>query len=485
MLSNSQQIPQIQVLTQVHVQPQPSISLISSPIFTNSVTSSDISTIFIIGFPDDFKERELLNMFLFAPGFEGAVLKATNISSISPGLVGFDEANRKQLIGFVKFSKSSEAAFALEILNGKILDQERGLVLKAEMAKKNLHIKSQSPASLAGSVLSTPKTIVIPKSFYSNSNNNNNNFSYQSTFISSLSDDESILPGQCTCPASIGPCVCNTGSSSLSSSSIRPTISSPNNRMMSITLPGQSDPSIICAPVKREESVSPSVSGTNPSAAVAIEVPTIVKPAASLLYFSSNSTTPSPPILMSKQYPMIPVVSDRVLDISSLQRNLITSPNLGSMAAIFGENFPCNTLYVGNLPPSAQEEELRALFRNCLGYRRLSFRPKSSGPMCFVEFEDIACATAAMETLYGTMISCSTSSKGGIRLSFSKNPLGLRVASPSPASQSVTAHSSSNSFMEAIGAETDNPDHRQAISTIFAHYYRLNPHKGPDTSRLI
>ena len=78
---------------------------------------ADISTIFIIGFPDDFKERELINMFLFAPGFEGAVLKSTNIiSSPTPD-------DRKQLIGFVKFSKALEAAYALEILNGKILDQ--------------------------------------------------------------------------------------------------------------------------------------------------------------------------------------------------------------------------------------------------------------------------------------------------------------------------------------------------------------------------
>ena len=31
--------------------------------------------------------------------------------------------------------------------------------------------------------------------------------------------------------------------------------------------------------------------------------------------------------------------------------------------------------------------------------------------------------------------------------------------------------------MEAIGAGTDNPDHRQTIATIFAHYYKINPHK--------
>ena len=53
-----------------------------------------------------------------------------------------------------------------------------------------------------------------------------------------------------------------------------------------------------------------------------------------------------------------------------------------------------NTLYVGNLPnsplptgypPNYLEESLRALFSRCQGYRKLCFRQKSNGPMCFVE----------------------------------------------------------------------------------------------------
>lgn len=52
-----------------------------------------------------------------------------------------------------------------------------------------------------------------------------------------------------------------------------------------------------------------------------------------------------------------------------------------------------NTLYVGNLPtspvpgnqPNFLEESLRTLFARCAGYRKLCFRQKSNGPMCFVE----------------------------------------------------------------------------------------------------
>lgn len=415
-----------------------------TPAPSAAAASVDISTIFIIGFPDDFKERELVNMFLFAPGFEGAVLKTTNISTCPaiPALTAssVEESQRKQLIGFVKFSKAFEAVYALEILNGKILDQERGIVLKAEIAKKNLFIKTaaSSAVSISSSVAVTSKKLP-----------------------SSLSDEDSILFG----------CTCNNLSlckycAPLPLPLPPPTVSNNvKSRVMSITLPGQSDPALISAP--DVETIK-----------VGFPVPQLK----SLSSFNSSSAAsppppvPSTPVLLSK----LPLpVPERIIDLCALQKHLIASPALGSLAAIVGENFPCNTLYVGNLPPMAQEDELRALFRNCLGYRRLSFRPKASGPMCFVEFEDIACATAAMETLYGTMISCSTAVKGGIRLSFSKNPLGLRVASPSPTSSSSSSSSasSSSSFMEAIGAETDNIDHRQAISTIFAHYYRNNPQR--------
>ena len=57
-------------------------------------------------------------------------------------------------------------------------------------------------------------------------------------------------------------------------------------------------------------------------------------------------------------------------------------------------NFKINTLYVGNLPssppppgygPNHLEDSLRNLFSNQPGYRKLCFRQKSNGPMCFVE----------------------------------------------------------------------------------------------------
>lgn len=109
-----------------------------------------------------------------------------------------------------------------------------------------------------------------------------------------------------------------------------------------------------------------------------------------------------------------------------------------------------NTLYVGNLPavspptlpPNYLEESLRSLFQSCPGYKRMSFRQKINGPMCFVEFEDVNFASNAIQHLYGhnlvsvllltyqlVLMIQNNLVKGGIRLSYSKNSLGQRGAS--------------------------------------------------------
>lgn len=48
---------------------------------------------------------------------------------------------RKQIIGFAKFRSREAAIEARDVLQGRRIDIEKGAVLKAEMAKKNLHTK--------------------------------------------------------------------------------------------------------------------------------------------------------------------------------------------------------------------------------------------------------------------------------------------------------------------------------------------------------
>ncbi len=120
-------------------------------------------------------------------------------------------------------------------------------------------------------------------------------------------------------------------------------------------------------------------------------------------------------------------------------------------------NPPCNTLYVGNLPPDTQEEELKALFSKQRGYKRLCFRNKQNGPMCFVEFEDVRTAGKTLNELYGYKL--SNSIKTGIRLSFSKNPLGVRSGQQ--------GSMSSSSSLAAQGAMQGNT----GVSGISSHMF--------------
>ncbi|KAI9272957.1 hypothetical protein BDA99DRAFT_280215 [Phascolomyces articulosus] len=46
-----------------------------SSAFLSGSSGEEISTIFVVGFPDDMQEREFQNMFIFSPGFEAATLK--------------------------------------------------------------------------------------------------------------------------------------------------------------------------------------------------------------------------------------------------------------------------------------------------------------------------------------------------------------------------------------------------------------------------
>ena len=122
------------------------------------------------------------------------------------------------------------------------------------------------------------------------------------------------------------------------------------------------------------------------------------------------------------------------------------------------QNPPCNTLYVGNLPIDTSEDELKAMFSKQRGYKRLCFRTKQNGPMCFVEFEDVSFATKALNELYGHPLHNSV--KGGIRLSFSKNPLGVRTGQPGTVAglpSPATPHSAIQGMNGLVGGASGQP----------------------------
>jgi hypothetical protein len=128
------------------------------------------------------------------------------------------------------------------------------------------------------------------------------------------------------------------------------------------------------------------------------------------------------------------------------------------------DNPPCNTLWIGNLPMDTSEDELKDVFSKQTGYKRLCFRTKEDGPMCLVEFEDIFSASSARYGLHGYMLHNSVD--GGIRLSFSKSPLGVRSgqdSSMSPASAGVSVSDSLSPLLSPASAIFAQSPHSQLL----------------------
>ncbi|KAG6336495.1 hypothetical protein ID866_2609 [Astraeus odoratus] len=148
---------------------------------------------------------------------------------------------------------------------------------------------------------------------------------------------------------------------------------------------------------------------------------------------STGSTSPQLPSPASHSESGISSAGGQACSPSSAS-GLNVVGGTGPRNTLVDQNPPINTLYVGNLPTGpvggysvgALEDNLRELFSRRPGYRKLCFRQKSNGPMCFVEFEDVHYATKALNDLYGNTLG-GLVKNGGIRLSYSKNPLGVRT----------------------------------------------------------
>ncbi|KAF8638623.1 hypothetical protein AX17_002164 [Amanita inopinata Kibby_2008] len=553
----------------------------------------EICTIFVVGFPDDMQEREFQNMFTFSPGFEAATLKIPNKDNTTygnnsgrsyggsndpynlvtvnqggvvvdggrdgtmsswPTSVPGDESSgtgqfgnngnappRKQIIGFAKFRTRPDALAAREVLQGKRIDMEKGAVLKAEMAKKNLHTKR--------GVGSVPNNNAVPSVTLGGASaiaglGSNFGVFQQSIGINNAPDIYGMTgPDSVGATNGVGLNRINQWKEAPHTLIHEPSLTplrereedelrrreSSANAMNIGTLPvrglrdrvdeeelerrrkekelrsrigvGSFDPfSNFSHSYSDSFRQSTSMNGTNNGLLCSMEashavhgvVPQqdeevgpwdnvrIYGPQSSVQHTrppSQRSASPSnpshPPGLDGKMLPMERQTSSDSTSsslatgsrndgvdgrssstingevaksmggLSLSTNNGNTSPQLPSPASntssagtrSIDQNPPINTLYVGNLPTSPSpngcsseqlEEKLRELFSAQPGFRRLCFRQKSNGPMCFVEFEDVHYATKALNDLHGHTLNGLV--KGaGIRLSYSKNPLGVRT----------------------------------------------------------
>ncbi|THG97484.1 hypothetical protein EW026_g4528 [Hermanssonia centrifuga] len=593
----------------------------------------EISTIFVVGFPDDMSEREFQNMFTFSNGFEAATLKIPNRDYTSlaggtarttalplhyagsndpynlvtvnqggvvvdgrdgttswpaPSMSYMDEGHfipsalplqppRKQIIGFAKFRSRQEALDARDILQGRRVDIEKGSVLKAEMAKKNLHTKrgpgmgpmgigsllngtaamqADALASLNGLGLGGPSAGPAGEVFVQREKElgigpmaiaglsqrrdrlpearddrgdvvspiglstfgtrgareraeederererkrkekeavrlRQNSFAFEAFHSvpqqmvrqganSLLSAENGIIGGgygsnghSLSTQSSLQSIGSQTELNGMSTwGTLRDVSVSAALRKMPVHLtsslpqrpssPGQQE-----SPTNREAAGSPpsgaasASDSTNPSATFSPPSAQSVLPSLDSFTTYPRASSPSNesqgvhlengsslPTSSASSINGAHNINDELaravgaLAVSTDQQGTI-SPQLPSPASNTSsgngrnpgdQNPPINTLYVGNLPTSSSpggspplylEERLRELFSKRTGYRKLCFRQKSNGPMCFVEFEDVAHATKTLHELYGDTLGGLV--KSGIRLSYSKNPLGVRT----------------------------------------------------------
>ncbi|KAJ1871009.1 hypothetical protein LPJ55_004211 [Coemansia sp. RSA 990] len=486
--------------------------------------SDDITTIFVVGFPEDMKEREFQNMFTFSPGFEAATLKIPSVEEDK-------DSQKKQIIGFAKFRTRMEALEARDILTGRKVDAEKNCLLKAEIAKKNLHTKrglssmGLSTAMSATFGLDTPTTALGFQQQMLSSQTPQSQPHAQHTpgpgghpgISSRTSSLSNTMLASANRPEHLRISATRTfnpfNDMPLASAPILGANSSqrPSFNQYSSAFSSNADSGSVTA-VQQQQQQQPGTAGVMGSFMYGDQLQMGINshsgmllnrrgsvhgstPVPSTLAMSSSNLAamqgsvgamPQPtsepsssdndalqmahhgqqPQQTSQQQSQTPQAQGQakglagqrpaVLDIAALQPRF-NQMNLGQLSANSlispmgmpysaalntptgmvlpmattrsvnsnDQNPPCNTLYVGNLPVGAKEEELRQLFQKALGYRRMSFKTKpNSGPMCFVEFESIDFATLAMSDLDGSMLSNSVGS--GIRLSYSKNPLGVR-----------------------------------------------------------
>ncbi|KAK0212544.1 hypothetical protein DFS33DRAFT_1269324 [Desarmillaria ectypa] len=646
----------------------------------------DISTIFVVGFPDDMQEREFQNMFTFSPGFEAATLKIPNKEYTSYGGINgvgaagvrtaagsnyaqaFNGSNdpynlvtvnqggvvvdggrdgmsswpapsvddsgsgqfmtgaglsmppRKQIIGFAKFRTREEALSARDLLQGRRVDIEKGAVLKAEMAKKNLHTKrgvGPIPSSLGGASASAnvicqgmigvgaPGMNGLQTSLINGAGGGllggvGSNDMYgigvealnvrereypgvplrpqwrdhvtdMNGVIRDSRDDEerkrerevaalnamglgpthrsaserdddvrewkrrekemrlrtgnvtaydafhSVPPG-ISRQSSANTGLLSTGELPAGATGGPSPVAGGNGYQMTSLAGLQSfqqpdDISIgpwdnvrrtgsSAIPIRPPSSSQRSSSPTDPSSVSGSSVPFSEGPRpyspSREAFIASSLHDPTEPRSQTDSRSsstnggsqsgrssgnaitnedMSRAVGN--LDVGTHQGN--TSPQLpspasgassgGSTRNGVDQNPPINTLYVGNLPisplplgcpPDALEESLRELFSSQPGYRRLSFKQKNSGPMCFVEFEDVNHAAKALNELYGHPLGGLVKG-GGIRLSYSKNPLGVRTPTSATGGGSMQ-HQQQSQPTYSGGAYSCQGDERPSVS---------------------
>ena len=300
-------------------------------------------------------------MFTFSTGFEAATLKVPSKDHVQTydqygnPIHHHDDDDgphgphapgpRKQTIGFAKFRTRNEALDARDALSGRRVDAEKGNVLKAEMAKKNLHTRrgiahdTIALAAMAALARERERDRQAERERETPSSGQR----YAAAFDAFHSVASPPAP-----PSSIG-----------------------TSLMQHIDNDAHYDE-------RDQPTPAPSAQSVDGRRAYSSYPP-------------PDESTPR-----GSNAARLAGLSIGSVPAGSASAGALPSPPLPRTANPADQNPPINTLYVGGLPavlPSLTgpmsalhlEDALRSTFSRCPGFRRLNFRQKSNGPMVFVE----------------------------------------------------------------------------------------------------
>lgn len=120
-----------------------------------------------------------------------------------------------------------------------------------------------------------------------------------------------------------------------------------------------------------------------------------------------------------------PAQSHGIADGNAMHDGLFLNLKKCSNPYIPTNTTPCATLFVANLGPSCNEQELIQVFSRFPGFLKLKMQSTYGAPVSFVDFKDIPSATVALNSLQGTILYSSPAGEG-MRLEYAKSRMGMR-----------------------------------------------------------
>ncbi|XP_048251222.1 U1 small nuclear ribonucleoprotein A-like isoform X4 [Haliotis rufescens] len=339
------------------------IALSQSMDSVNTTPEEEVRTLFVSGLPMDAKPRELYLLFRAYKGFENGLLKVMG----KPG-------KNNCPVGFVTFISRVAAESAKQDLQGVRFDPDLPQTLRLEFAKSNTKVtkpKQQSPQLAA-----THPTIIHP--------------------LTGQELGAAFFPG---CPEAWAP---------------HPLAPYPELAPTAAALHHTAliqHPALAQVPVRIQKPPQPFA--TSPGSLWQYQ--------AGMFTEQLNSVFPQvqPTTLIAPQATVTAVPHPSMASTPVLA-SPVSQVNTTTTSA--QQNAPCSTLFVANLGQFSSEQELKDLFNSFAGFSRLRMHNKGGSPVAFVEYQDVAQASMAMNRLQGFVL--LSSDRGGLRIEYAKNKMG-------------------------------------------------------------